>query len=44
MRVFQIIGSDIYEDAPAAFTGDWHEALKTTAKRWSNPPDTTTAA
>lgn len=35
MRVFQIIGSDIYPDAPAAFTGDWHDALKTTANRWS---------
>ncbi|MFI6653190.1 hypothetical protein ACIBI8_37075 [Streptomyces sp. NPDC050529] len=34
MRVFQIIGSDI--DAPAAFTGDWHQALKTTAARWAN--------
>ncbi|MER5277788.1 hypothetical protein ABT025_18795 [Streptomyces sp. NPDC002809] len=33
MRVFQIIGSDI--DAPAAYTGDWHQALKTTAARWA---------
>jgi hypothetical protein len=39
MRVFQIIGSDIYPEAPAAFTGDWHQALKTTAARWTNPPD-----
>ncbi|MEV4975538.1 hypothetical protein [Streptomyces scopuliridis] len=33
LRVFQIIGSDI--DAPAAFTGNWHDALKTTAARWA---------
>ncbi|MEU9849235.1 hypothetical protein [Streptomyces sp. NPDC047985] len=38
MRVFQIIGSDIYPDAPAAFTGDWHEALRTTAARWAGEP------
>ncbi|WP_331728830.1 hypothetical protein OG693_39500 (plasmid) [Streptomyces sp. NBC_01259] len=44
MRVFQIIGSDL--DAPAAFTGNWHTALKTTAARWANDisPDLTTAA
>jgi hypothetical protein len=36
MRVFQIIGSDIYDGAPAAFTGDWHQALKTTAARWAS--------
>ncbi|MFB7222447.1 hypothetical protein [Streptomyces sp. NPDC056227] len=42
MRVFQIIGSDIYPDAPAAFTGDWHQALKTTAARWAgNIPEHT---
>ncbi|GAX57294.1 hypothetical protein [Streptomyces olivochromogenes] len=35
MRVFQIIGSDIYPEAPAAFTGDWHEALRKTAARWA---------
>ncbi|MFE6126749.1 hypothetical protein ACFQ6Q_00530 [Streptomyces sp. NPDC056437] len=40
MRVFQIIGSDIYPDAPAAFTGDWHRALKTTAARWSQTTPT----
>ncbi|MFG2677031.1 hypothetical protein [Streptomyces sp. NPDC048445] len=33
MRVFQIIGSDL--DAPAAYTGNWHTALKTTAARWA---------
>ncbi|MFD7615788.1 hypothetical protein [Streptomyces sp. NPDC059802] len=44
MRVFQIIGSDIYPDAPAAFTGDWHQALKTTAARWAKTPTTPTAA
>lgn len=35
LAVFQIIGSDIYDGAPAAFTGDWHNALKTTAARWT---------
>ncbi|MFC7261529.1 hypothetical protein [Streptomyces lutosisoli] len=39
MRVFQIIGSDIYPDAPAAFTGDWHKALKTAAARWTATDD-----
>ena len=36
--VFSIIGSDL--DAPAAFTGDWHEALRTTMDRWSAAPTT----
>ncbi|MFI6658094.1 hypothetical protein ACIBL8_21525 [Streptomyces sp. NPDC050523] len=27
-----IIGSDL--DAPSAFNGDWHQALKNTAARW----------
>lgn len=40
MRVFQIIGSDIYYDAPAAFTGDWHQALQKTADRWAATPTT----
>ena len=41
MRVFQIIGSDIYPGAPAAFTGDWHQALQKTADRWTaNTTDT----
>ncbi|WP_327260013.1 hypothetical protein [Streptomyces sp. NBC_01240] len=44
MRVFQIIGSDIYPDAPSAFTGDWHQALKTTAARWAKTPATPTIA
>ncbi|MGW3308357.1 hypothetical protein ACWDG9_17425 [Streptomyces sp. NPDC001073] len=34
--VFAIIGSDLC--APAAFTGDWHEALRKTADRWSTAP------
>ncbi|MEU9947085.1 hypothetical protein [Streptomyces sp. NPDC047939] len=43
MRVFQIIGSGIYPDAPAAYTGDWHQALKTTAARWAgDSPQTDT--
>lgn len=24
-------------DAPSAFTDDWHQALKTSATRWTNP-------
>jgi hypothetical protein len=44
MRVFQIIGSDIYPDAPAAFTGDWHQALQTTAARWTEQTPATPAA
>ncbi|MGW0335489.1 hypothetical protein ACWD0J_27065 [Streptomyces sp. NPDC003011] len=36
--VFSIIGSDL--SAPAAFTGDWHEALRTTMDRWSTAPTT----
>lgn len=34
MRAFQIIGSDI-PPGTAAFTGDWHLALKATAARWT---------
>jgi hypothetical protein len=34
MRVFQIIGSDI-PPGTAAYTGDWHQALKATARRWT---------
>jgi hypothetical protein len=34
MRVFQIIGSDI-PPGTSAYTGDWHQALKTTAARWT---------
>lgn len=41
MRVFQIIGSDIPPDT-AAFTGDWHKALKTTAARWGQPTTAST--
>jgi hypothetical protein len=41
MRAFQIIGSDI-PPGTAAFTGNWHEALKTTAARWAGPADTDT--
>jgi hypothetical protein len=44
MRVFQIIGSDIYPDAPAAFTGDWHKALQSTAARWTEQTPATPAA
>jgi hypothetical protein len=38
--VFQIIGCDL--GAPAAYTGNWHQALKKTAARWStsDPADT----
>ncbi|MFF7764255.1 hypothetical protein [Streptomyces griseorubiginosus] len=32
--VFQIIGSDL--GAPAAYTGNWHQALKNTAARWAD--------
>jgi hypothetical protein len=39
MRVFQIIGSDI-PPGTAAYTGDWHKALKTTADRWTQQPTT----
>jgi hypothetical protein len=31
MRVFQITGSDI----DSVWTGDWHQALKTAAARWT---------
>ena len=34
MRTFQIIGSDI-PPGTAAYTGDWHEALKKTAAHWA---------
>lgn len=34
--VFAIIGSDL--SAPAAFTGDWHEALRWFADRCSTAP------
>lgn len=44
MRVFQIIGSDIDPTAPDAWHGNWHDALKTTAKRWTQPTQTTPAA
>lgn len=43
MRVFQIIGSDIYPEAPAAYTGDWHQALKATSARWVKESTTQTA-
>ncbi|MGW0948534.1 hypothetical protein ACWD4O_39090 [Streptomyces sp. NPDC002623] len=33
-RVFQIIGSDI-PPGTSAYTGDWHQALKDTARRWA---------
>lgn len=38
LLVDQIIGSDIYPEAPTAFTGDWHEALRTASARWSGEP------
>ncbi|WP_329047121.1 hypothetical protein [Streptomyces sp. NBC_01422] len=44
MRVFQIIGSDIYPEAPAAYTGDWHQALQTTATRWVKEGESQDAA
>ncbi|MCX4885887.1 hypothetical protein [Streptomyces sp. NBC_00847] len=34
MRVFQIIGSDI-PPGTAAYTGDWHQALRATASHWA---------
>ncbi|WP_316779632.1 hypothetical protein [Streptomyces sasae] len=33
LRTYQIIGSDL--GAPAAYNGDWHQALKNTAARWA---------
>lgn len=36
MRVFEIIGSDL--GTPAAFTGDWHESLRTASALWSGEP------
>ncbi|MFI5688443.1 hypothetical protein [Streptomyces sp. NPDC051636] len=43
LLVDMIIGRDL--DAPSAFNGDWHQALKNTAARWSagSPADTSPA-
>ncbi|MEU0390478.1 hypothetical protein [Streptomyces chartreusis] len=43
LLVEQIIGSDL--GAPSAFHGNWHQALKNTAARWSadSPADTSPA-
>lgn len=41
MRAFQIIGSDITPDLEGqVWTGDWHQALRTTADRWAQLPTT----